>query len=123
VDCDTYDIPSYIVDDTNQYYEQEGVDYIDTAAAYDKESGEVTVFAINRNTDTSNDIELDLSGFENLAFIEHSEMYTDDLTLSNTWETPDAIKPTVNNTAKFENGKLQSNVKPMSWNVFRFQKA
>ena len=23
VDCDTYDIPSYIVDDTNQYYEQE----------------------------------------------------------------------------------------------------
>jgi alpha-N-arabinofuranosidase len=121
VDCDTYDIPSYIVDDTNQYYEQEGVDLIDTAAAYDKESGEVTVFAINRSTDTSNDIELDVSGFEALTFIEHIEMYTDDLTAANTWENPDAIKPSVNNSAKFEGGKLQSNVKPMSWNVFRFK--
>jgi alpha-N-arabinofuranosidase len=122
VDCDTYDIPSYIVDDTNQYYEQEGVDYIDTAAAFNKETGEVTVFAINRNTDTSNDVELDVSGFESLEFIEHLEMYTEDLTLSNTYETPDAVKPTVNSTAKYENGKLSSNVKPLSWNMFRFKK-
>lgn len=122
VDCDTYDIPSYIVDDTNEYYEQEGVDFIDTAAAYDKASGEVNVFVINRNWEASNDVELDLSGFEGLSFLEHIEMYTDDLTKANTWETPDAIHPVVNADAKFEGGKLSANVKPMSWNIFRFQK-
>ncbi|MDD6274073.1 MAG: alpha-L-arabinofuranosidase C-terminal domain-containing protein, partial [Clostridiaceae bacterium] len=122
VDCDTYDIPSYIVDDTNEYYEQEGVDFIDTAAAYDKASGEVNVFVINRNWEASNDVELDLSGFEGLSFLEHIEMHTDDLTKANTWETPDAIHPVVNTSAKFEGGKLSANVKPMSWNIFRFQK-
>jgi len=121
VDCDTYDIPSYIVDDTNQYYEQEGVDYIDTAAAYDKESGEVNIFVINRNQDASNDIELDVAGFEGLQFIEHIEMYTDDLSKANTYETPDAIVPVINPNAKFENGKLEANVKALSWNVFRFK--
>ena len=121
VDCDTYDIPSYIVDDTNQYYEQEGVDYIDTAAAYDKESGEVNIFVINRNQDTSNDIELDVAGFEGLQFIEHIEMYTDDLSKANTYETPDAIVPVINPNAKFDNGKLEANVKALSWNVFRFK--
>ncbi|MBQ3880412.1 MAG: alpha-L-arabinofuranosidase [Oscillospiraceae bacterium] len=122
VDCDTYDIPSYIVDDTNQYYEQEGVDFIDTAAAYDKESGEVNIFVINRNWESSNDVELDLRGFDGLKFIEHIEMHTDDLTKANTWQTPDAIKPVVNPDAKFEGGKLSACVKPLSWNVFRFQK-
>ena len=69
VDCDTYDIPSYIVDDTNQYYEQEKVDFIDTAAAYNKDEGELTVFVINRNWQDANEIELDLSGlrFSNIC--------------------------------------------------------
>ena len=122
VDCDTYDIPSYIVNDNTQYYEQEGVDYIDTAAAYDKDSGEINVFVVNRNWETSNDVELDLSGFEGAEFIEHIEMYTDDLMAKNDWETPDAIKPQVNPDAKFEDGKLSATVQKMSWNIFRFKK-
>ena len=121
VDCDTYDIPSYIVDDTNQYYEQENVDFIDTAAAFDKETGELNIFVINRNWEADNDIELDVAGFENLEFIEHLEMYTDDLSKANTYETPDAIVPVINNGASFADGKLTSNVKPISWNVFRFK--
>ena len=121
VDCDTYDIPSYIVDDTNQYYEQEKVDFIDTAAAFDKEKGELTVFVINRNWQDANDVELDLSGFDNLTFIEHLEMATDDLTKANTYETPDAIVSVVNENATFADGKLNSTVKPISWNVFRFK--
>ena len=122
VDCDTYDIPSYIVDDTNQYYEQEGVDFIDTAAAYDKESGEVNIFVINRNWEASNDIDLDVKGFGDISFIEHIEMNTDDPEKANTYDTPDAIVPKINEKASFADGILTSNVKPMSWNVFRFKK-
>ena len=48
-------------------------------------------------------------------------MYTDDLSKSNTYETPDAIVPVINPNAKFENGKLEANVKALSWNVFRFK--
>ena len=121
VECDTYDIPRYIVDDTNQYYEQEGVAFIDTAAAYDKEQGELTIFVINRNWEASNDIELDVSGFEGASFIEHIEMYTDDLEKANTFENPNAIVPVVNEETRFENGRVQGNVKAMSWNVFRFK--
>ncbi|MBE5872902.1 MAG: alpha-L-arabinofuranosidase [Lachnospiraceae bacterium] len=121
VECDTYDIPSYIVDDTNQYYEQEGVDFIETAAAYDKEKGELNIFVINRNWEASNDIELDVSGFEGASFIEHIEMFTDDMEKANTYETPDAIKPVNNTETKFENGKVNGNVKSLSWNVFRFK--
>ncbi len=121
VECDTYDIPSYIVDDTNQYYEQEGVDFIDTAAAFHKESGELTIFVINRNWESSNDLDLDVSGFEGISFIEHIEMHTDDLDKANTFENPDTIVPTINTSTHFENGKLTGNVKPMSWNVFRFK--
>ena len=121
VDCDTYDIPSYIVDDTNQYYEQEKVDFIDTAAAYNKEEGELTVFVINRNWQDANEIELDLSGFENLTFIEHLEMYTDDMSKANTYETPDAIVPVANTATTFANGKVTGTVQPISWNVFRFK--
>ena len=92
-------------------------------SAYDKESGEVNIFVINRNQDASNDIELDVAGFEGLQFIEHIEMYTDDLSKANTYETPDAIVPVINPNAKFENGKLEANVQPLSWNVLVFQKA
>ncbi len=121
VDCDTYDIPSYIVDDTNQYYEQNNVDFIDTAAAYNKETGELTIFAINRNWEDSNEIELDVSGFEGISFIEHIEMYTDDLSKRNTFENPDAITPVMNQETKFAKGILTGTVKPISWNVFRFK--
>ncbi len=121
VDCDTYDIPSYIVDDTNQYYEQDNVDFIDTAAAFDKETGELSIFVINRNWQDANDIELDVSGFEGVQFIEHLEMHTDDLTKANNFETPDAIQSVANTSATFANGKVTSNVKAISWNVFRFK--
>ena len=63
----------------------------------------------------------DVSGFENLTFLEHLEMYTDDMSKSNTYETPDAIVPVVNTSAEFVNGKLNSVVQPISWNVFRFK--
>ena len=48
-------------------------------------------------------------------------MYTDDLTKANTYETPDAIKPEINPLATFANGMVNSNVKAISWNVFRFK--
>ena len=33
VDCETFDIPGYAIDDTSQYPGKEGVGYIDAASA------------------------------------------------------------------------------------------
>ncbi len=122
VDCDTFDVPGYAIDDNSQYYRHEGLPFIDTAAALDEATGELNVFVINRNWEASNDVDIDVKGFEGYKFIEHIQMYTEDLMARNTFENPDAIIPTVNKAAKFENGRVSANLKSLSWNVFRFKK-
>lgn len=49
-------------------------------------------------------------------------MYSEDLTARNTYENPNAVIPTVNRDAKFENGKATVTLKSLSWNVLRFRK-
>lgn len=123
VDCDTFDIPGYAVDDNSQYYTHEGLPFIDTAAALDEENGELSIFAINRNWESDNSAVFDVSGFENWSFVEHIQMYSEDLTARNTYENPNAVIPTINNNAVFENGKVSVTLKSLSWNVLRFRKS
>jgi alpha-N-arabinofuranosidase len=122
VDCDTFDIPGYAVDDNSQYYTHEGLPYIDTASALDEEKGELNVFVINRNWESDNTAVIDVSGFEGWSFIEHIQMYSEDLGAANTYENPNAVVPTVNRDAVFDNGKVSATLKSLSWNVFRFRK-
>ena len=122
VDCATFEIPGYAVDDNSQYPTKEGVPFIDTAAAVNQEMGELAVFVINRNWESDNTVELDASAFEGWHFVEHIQMYADDIDAANTWENPEAVKPTVNSATVCANGKVTANLKSLSWNVFRFKK-
>ena len=49
-------------------------------------------------------------------------MYSDDPEISNTYENPDALLPTVDGNAVCENGVVKACLKKLSWNVFRFVK-
>jgi alpha-N-arabinofuranosidase len=49
-------------------------------------------------------------------------MYSEDLSAVNTYENPDAVVPTINKSAVFENGKVKAELKRLSWNIFRFQR-
>jgi alpha-N-arabinofuranosidase len=120
--CDTFDIPGYAIDDNSQYSTHEGVGFIDTAAAFDKESGELTVFVINRNWEDSNDVEIQVPGFDGYRFVEHIQLSSDQLDTKNTDDNPDALVPSINSGAVYGEGKVSANVKRLSWNVFRFQK-
>lgn len=122
VDCDTYDIPGYFVGGTAQYATKEGVKFIESAAALDEKDGSLNVFVINRNWDADNAIELDMRGFDGYKFVEHVQLFSDDMDARNSYEEPNNIVPTVNSGAKYENGIVTSNVKKLSWNVFRFKK-
>ena len=76
---------------------------------------------VNRDWEAPTTVELDLSGFGGLEFIEHIRMFTDDYDACNTWEYPDRIKPEICRDAALEGGKLTAELKPLSWNVIRFK--
>ena len=122
VECDCFDIPGYAIDDNSQYYTHTGVKYIDAATAYNEENGELNIFVINRDWENDCVLDLDVSGFEGYSFVEHIQMFTDDMTFHSTFETAGTIQPSVNSDASFKDGKLSAEVKKLSWNVFRFKK-
>ncbi len=121
VDCDTYDIPAYALSDFQQYDTHEGVPFIDSACAYDEQNGEVNIFVINRNWNEDTTLDLDVSGFGDLEFIEHKELFSEDIKASNSYENPDNILPCVSSMANYNDGKLKTTVKKLSWNVLRFK--
>ena len=120
--CETYDIPGYAVNDTSQYMEKEGVPYVDTAAAFDATTDSLNLFVINRNAETAYPVELDVRGFEGFDFAEQIELFCEDMEVKNSYENPDMIVPRTVTGQTFENGRLSAEVKPLSWNVFRFKK-
>jgi alpha-N-arabinofuranosidase len=122
VDCDTYDIPGYATSDFRQYDTHEGVPFIEAAAAFDEAGGELNVFVINRNWEQDTTLELDVSGFEGYDFIEQIQLYSDDINAANSYENPNVIAPSIRAVYKFEDGKITTVVKKLSWNVFRFKK-
>ncbi|MBQ6094562.1 MAG: alpha-L-arabinofuranosidase, partial [Lachnospiraceae bacterium] len=122
VQSETYDLPGYAIDDTSQYTGKEGLTFIDGATAWDEDAQELTVFVINRNEDAEYPIELDVRGFEEYNFVKHIELCDQDLDAKNSFEEPDRIKPVENLGGSFAGGILSAHVKPLSWNVFRFEK-
>lgn len=122
VESDTFDMPGYAIDDTSQYTGKEGVNYIDAATAWDKENDRLTIFVINRSEENEYPLTVDVSGFGDYAFDRHMELYSENLELRNSFEEPDNLKPGEHAGAAFEAGKLNTHVRPLSWNVLCFRK-
>ena len=123
VESETFDMPGYAIDDTSQYTGKEGVNYIDSASAWDKESGRLAIFAINRNEDAEYPLTVDIKGFENYRPSAVYSMRTDDLELKHSYGNDAVIAPEEVSGYTFENGELKLYVKPLSWNVFVFEEA
>ncbi|MCR5768390.1 MAG: alpha-L-arabinofuranosidase [Lachnospiraceae bacterium] len=149
VNSDTYDIPGYAIDDNSQYPTKEGVPYIDAACAWSKEDRSLNLFIINRSEEDEYNIKIDAQAFTGYNFVEHVELHSDDFDAKNTYEAPETIIPKVvahtdeNGTIRhtettpiskigntevvgvstvFRNGLLDISVKPLSWNLIRFER-
>ncbi len=122
VDAETFDLEGYAIEDTSQYTGKEGVSYIDTACAFDENSGRLAVFVINRNEDSEYPLTLDIRGFEGYALEKHTEITTNDREAKNSFECPDTILPKENKEGKMEDGMFKTHVKPLSFNVLTFTK-
>ena len=122
IECETFDVPGYAVNNFRQYDSFKGLKYLEAAAAHDKESNEVTVFVINRDWNDDIETEIDVRGFDGYKLVEHIEMSTEDLEAKNSYENPDVIKPAANKETKFDNGKITATFKKLSWNMLRLSK-
>ena len=120
VECERYDVPGYAIDDMNQYGGFEDVDTVQAAAAFDEETGELTVFVINADLDEAQEFTLDIRGFAGLELREHIEMHADSPDQMNTFENPNALLPRSVKESRLDGGVLTAKIEKASWNVFRF---
>ena len=123
VDCETYDVEPYAIDDMNQYGGFEKVQYIQSAAALNEEKGEMTLFVINADPSDVHELTLDVRAFSGYKFAEHAALYSADPNACNDYENPNVLQPVAITDTTCENGILTAILQPMSWNMIRFTRA
>nr|MCR5440902.1 alpha-L-arabinofuranosidase [Lachnospiraceae bacterium] len=120
VECETFDMPGYAIEDTSQYTGKEGVNYVDAASAWDKGNKRLAVFVINRNEDSDYPLTVDIKGFEGYKVKLATSMTAPDLEVRNEFGN-EFIMPSEVKEYKLENGEFKMHVKPLSWNVLVFE--
>ena len=96
------------------------VPYLESVAVYNEEAGEVTVFAVNRSTEESLELEVQLNAFSSCELIEHIAMSHEDHTIVN---GPSAarVQPRKVSGAQVQDKTLTAQLSPISWNVLRLK--
>jgi len=94
------------------------IPYLSASVIDNEETGEVVIFASNRNLDEDMELDIDLEGFGSCALIEHVELYSDDLKAVNDKDTT-RVTPA---SAEVKDGSKVT-LKKHSWNMLRFKKA
>ena len=122
VECSTYDVPGYAIDDMNQYEGFENVDTIQAAAVLNEEKGEAYVIVINGDLTDSQLLSLDMRAFEGWHFDGHMEMFAASPEDANTFEHPETILPRCNAETACDGGIVTARLEKASWNVLKFVK-
>ena len=94
---------------------------LETAAVWNEEAGELTIFAVNKSPETM-DLETKLSDFGALLPHQHITMDGYGLKDTNTASDPDHVVPKENGETKVSGNTAVSTLKPYSWNVIRLKK-
>lgn len=97
------------------------VPYIDSAAVYNEEKDEVTIFMVNKHLEESITISCDVRSFEEYELVEHIVLENDDLKAVNT-AADQAVSPNNNGASKILEGRLEARLSKTSWNVIRLKK-
>ncbi len=125
VESETYDMPGYAIDDTSQYTGKEGVNYIDSASAWDKENKRLSVFVINRNEDKDYTLNVDVSGFAGYKLKGHYQITAPENApdKKSSVSEQEVYAPAENKSGSMKDGVYSANVAPLSWNVIVFEEA
>jgi alpha-N-arabinofuranosidase len=98
------------------------VPYLESAAVYNEELEELTIFAVNRDDKRTLVLECEIREFAGYKAIEHIVLENEDLKAVNSQDKPDQVVPHNNRTAQLDNGLLTAELPKVSWNVIRLKK-
>lgn len=90
-------------------------------AAILHDDGGITIFALNRDLQSTSPLEIDLRAFKPLKLAEWQTLTGADLTATNTESHPDRIRPTSQSGATLIQQTLHAPLPPASWNMLRLQ--
>lgn len=92
---------------------------IESVAVYNEEKEEVTIFAVNRNTENNVFFQADMRGFEGLKVLEYTVLESDDNKAANAI-TGEKVTPRAKMEYTFTDSIFETSMKKCSWNVIRF---
>ena len=96
------------------------VPVLDAVATHDKETGDVTVFVVNRHLSETVDLAVAMTGFgAGLRVLESWTIADDDLYATNTADAPDRVVPRAADSITVTDGTLRAALPPVSWTAIR----
>ncbi|WP_460072635.1 arabinosylfuranosidase ArfA [Streptomyces sp. YKOK-I1] len=99
------------------------VPLLHATAVIDDETGDVTVFAVNRDRTGALPLEIDLRGVGAVALAEHLVLADADPEATNTADRPDRVTPHTATGTTVTGGVLRAALEPLSWNMIRLTRA
>ena len=111
VDSPVYDSKNYC-----------NVPYVDSAAVWNEETGDITIFAVNKSFDEDIEFSCDLRQFGNISVNEHIVVAHDDLKAVNTEAEPYNVKPVYSDKDKCDGGICTMILSKQSWNVIKISR-
>ncbi|WP_298461138.1 alpha-N-arabinofuranosidase [uncultured Cellulomonas sp.] len=91
---------------------------IDTVATFDEATGDLTVFAVNRDPSQAVDLDVSLAAFDGATLERAVLLADDDWRAANTRQDPERVVPVAHPGAQVVDGELRASLPPASWNVF-----
>lgn len=101
--------------------ERQGAPYLKLSAVHQPETGQLTLFALNRSLDEPLQVEADLRAFGALQVAECTTLIHSDLKAVNTKEHPAQVAPQTLGGVSVEAGQLTATLPPASWSVLVLQ--
>lgn len=116
-----YALQPVISTGTHETSQHSDVTDMESVAVYNEEKEEVTIFAVNRNTEEDILFEADIRGFEGYGVKEYLALESDDMKVVNSAKG-EAVKPICRTDYELQDGVFCTVMKRCSWNVVRFGK-
>ena len=95
----------------------------DAVATWDEDSGELTVFVVNRDPATQLALDADLAAFGGLELVEATTLHHQDPYAANSADAPDTVAPAENTSVGLDGGRLSGSLPAISWSMIRLARA
>jgi len=96
---------------------------VDVVATFDAATGEIAVFAVNRDENHPADLRLRLNGLDAQVVCEHLVLGGSDLPATNTKDAPNRVGPRTSTQHVLDGDQLSVELPPVSWSMTRISPA